>query len=134
MGASDFHSSTTVREGTQTASEAFEALHASACYDYGHAGYSGTLAEKHGFVTYPVKPDVTVYGLITALENATYWGHDLKPDADSPNDPTPMDVLQKMLVYPSEAEHIIEHYNDKWGPAVHVLINDEHHFFGYASS
>lgn len=46
MGASDFSQ---IEQG-RSAQEAFnEAVHR-ALYDHGHAGYSGTMAEKHEFV------------------------------------------------------------------------------------
>lgn len=46
MGASNFFH---MAEG-KTANEAFEAARDEALYDYGHAGYTGTIAEKHGFI------------------------------------------------------------------------------------
>lgn len=46
MGASYF----CVRSKGRTAQEAFDAAVEEARYDYGHAGYTGTLAEKTSFV------------------------------------------------------------------------------------
>lgn len=46
MGAEVF---TTYAKGT-TAKEAFDAAVEQAQYDYGHAGYTGTIAEKAGWV------------------------------------------------------------------------------------
>jgi len=53
MGAADF---TTIALG-KTANEAFSAAIEDALYDYGHAGYTGTIAEKggDGFVQFNVK-------------------------------------------------------------------------------
>ena len=46
MGAQDFY-----QEGEgSTAEEAFRTARKDACYEQGHGGYSGTLAEKHSFV------------------------------------------------------------------------------------
>lgn len=45
MGAQDF---TNVSQG-KDAREAFNAAGDSARYEYGHGGYTGTIAEKHGF-------------------------------------------------------------------------------------
>ena len=42
--------------GGETAQEAFNEAVRQACYDYGHSGYTGTIAEKHEFVMIPL-PD-----------------------------------------------------------------------------
>lgn len=46
MGAEQF---TQMGEGA-TAQEAFKRVYDEACYEYGHRGYSGTMAEKGSFV------------------------------------------------------------------------------------
>lgn len=45
MGAEKFE----VRASAKTAEEAFEKLRDEALYDYGHRGYTGTIAEKSEF-------------------------------------------------------------------------------------
>jgi hypothetical protein len=50
MGGSEFYN---VGFGTE-ASDTFVDLVSQAQYDYGHAGYSGTIAEKHDFVMIPL--------------------------------------------------------------------------------
>lgn len=52
MGATTF---TTTAKG-KTAAEAFEAACRQARYDHGHAGYTGTIAEKTEFVAIPLPP------------------------------------------------------------------------------
>jgi hypothetical protein len=52
MGASEFMT----RGAGSNPRAAFAAAREKALYDHGHAGYSGTLAEKHGFVEIAV-PD-----------------------------------------------------------------------------
>lgn len=52
MGASEFSQ----RSTGSTPRIAFDAAKTQALYDHGHAGYSGTLAEKHSFVEIAV-PD-----------------------------------------------------------------------------
>ena len=52
MGADSF---TSYANG-KTAQEAFESAVKEAQYDYGHAGYTGTIAEKKSFVMIPT-PD-----------------------------------------------------------------------------
>ena len=46
MGACDFM----VTAKGKNASDAFQCAVADALYDYGHRGYTGTIAEKHSFV------------------------------------------------------------------------------------
>lgn len=53
MGADTFFASA---QG-QTAKEAFDAAVKQAQYDYGHAGYTGTIAEKSEFVMIPYDPE-----------------------------------------------------------------------------
>ena len=50
MGSSDFYD---IGFG-KTAKEAFNSLVEQAQYDYGHAGYTGTIAEKHEFTRIPL--------------------------------------------------------------------------------
>ncbi|WP_032381021.1 hypothetical protein [Rhodococcoides fascians] len=52
MGATDFSS---IAAG-KTSREAFEAAKASALHQYGHGGYTGTLAEKDDFIVIPTPP------------------------------------------------------------------------------
>lgn len=53
MGANEF---TTYGSG-ETAEEAFSVAVSNARYDYGHAGYTGTIAEKSEFVIIGKAPD-----------------------------------------------------------------------------
>jgi len=51
MGAQSFCIQRT--KGTDTAKQAFEAAREQAAYDYGHRGYTGTIAEKNSYVVLP---------------------------------------------------------------------------------
>jgi hypothetical protein len=42
----------------KTAKEAFQAARAEALHEYGHRGYTGSLAEKHEFTLIPVPADI----------------------------------------------------------------------------
>ena len=57
MGASTFY---TVQSG-KTANEAFNSAVASAQYDFGHSGYTGSIAEKDSFVKIEVPNGVDPY-------------------------------------------------------------------------
>lgn len=50
MGAETFFT----RANGKTAREAFQAAKSKAAYNHGHAGYTGTIAEKHSFIE--IKP------------------------------------------------------------------------------
>jgi len=51
----------------KTAEAAFEAAVQEALYDYGHAGYTGTIAEKHEFVEIDVPEDKTAEEFVDEL-------------------------------------------------------------------
>lgn len=70
MGACDF---TQVAFG-KTASEAFDRAHNQATYMHGHGGYSGTLAEKHGFVEFALPPRVSAEKFLGWLYDADSAG------------------------------------------------------------
>jgi hypothetical protein len=52
MGAETFFT----RAKGKTASDAFTAAREQALYEYGHRGYTGTIAEKHEFLTITPPP------------------------------------------------------------------------------
>jgi hypothetical protein len=68
MGASDF---CTTAKG-KTAREAFRNAVEDARYEYGHGGYTGTIAEKHECVLIPLpsdkNPERYAYELINACD------------------------------------------------------------------
>lgn len=57
MGAESF----SIRAKGRTAAEAFKAAVAQAQYDYGHSGYTGTIAEKDSFIMLPTPADIGTY-------------------------------------------------------------------------
>jgi hypothetical protein len=64
MGACDFQ---TTAKG-KTAQEAFDYAVSDAAYERGHGGYTGTIAEKHSFVMYTLKPGQTPRELVDAFQ------------------------------------------------------------------
>lgn len=86
------------------AQDVFDDLVKQAGWDYGHAGYTGTIAEKSDFI-YIRMPD-KVHALPTAEQAQQYL---------SANDDDPR-------------------INDKWGPAGCIRTDDGYVFFGWASS
>jgi hypothetical protein len=100
MGAVDFMT----RAKGKTVRDAFNTAVDEAQYMYGHAGYTGSIAEKDGWVEVSDIPEV-----ITPLHNA-------------------QDIANQMIN--NEDPRI----NDKWGPAGAIRVgDDEWLFFGWAS-
>lgn len=76
MGAADF----VCRSKGRTAAAAFQRAREKATWEYGHGGYTGTIAEKHDFIIIPcpagVKPEDRAQELLdnedTRIEDK--WG------------------------------------------------------------
>jgi hypothetical protein len=66
MGAYTF---TTKAKG-KTAREAFDAAVRQAEWDHGHAGYTGTIAEKSEFVLIPIPDDAEPWDFVEGLMEA----------------------------------------------------------------
>ncbi|QLF83668.1 hypothetical protein SEA_REDWATTLEHOG_165 [Gordonia phage RedWattleHog] len=91
-------------EGGRSPEEAFTAARDQAKYDFGHAGYTGTIAEKSGFVMIP-------------------WTGEGLPDRSEAED------LGDKLI-----EDCDPRIDDKWGPAGCIKAQDGMFlFFGWAS-
>lgn len=105
MGAEQFRQTTKAK----TAEEAFKQLQEKARYDYGHAGYTGTIAEKPSFRIFTPPEGMTPQEFIIALEFSDSYKENIKK--------------------------AWECYGDKWGPAVCVRKDEETWtFLGLASS
>jgi hypothetical protein len=101
MGAETFSQ----RVSGKTAQEAFNAAQEQARYDYGHAGYTGTIAEKHDFIMLKPSPE-----RLEEIKAGQWFDYD-------PDDP----LWRKV--------------DDKWGPAGCLALGDgQFLFFGWASS
>ena len=110
MGAEVFYNKA---KGTN-ARESFKEQHEQACYDHGHSGYSGTLAEKSGF-TMSEKPREV---------DADEWVE--KVDT--------FDSLDREQEHYGKLKRDSEVYDDKWGSALCVPTEDGFIFCGWASS
>jgi hypothetical protein len=103
MGASTFLN---IAKG-KTAQEAFTTAREQALYDYGHSGYSGTIAEKSSFVVVPFKGNSELR--TDNIKEARRFADGLI-DAGDPR------------------------IDDKWGPAGCIDLGEgEFLFFGWAS-
>ena len=117
MGATTFH----VETKAKTAKEAFDKLVDDAQWTHGHGGYTGTIAEKHGFTEFKRPKGVresTCHTVIRALSR-------VNPD----------DTAKLEKTYPKwPIKQMVRTYEDKWGPAVCVETRPNNYFFcGWAS-
>ena len=122
----------------KTMKSAFKAAHERALWEYGHRGYTGSLAEKPGFVD--MTKDFPKYSTIEEMEEilgkiASF------PNIEDYNTVSKYDYKNKKIIKRAMTEEektlvkIAEAANDKWGPAVGIKIGDgEYVFFGWASS
>lgn len=125
MGAEWFVDCT---DDVSNADEAFDKLVHEAYFNYGHNGYSGTICEKDGYITFPIPEfileDIHSYhdveDLIEYVSSEGYnaMGHDKKGKK-------------------GWAAKVYETIDDKWGPAGCFIYNSNYgkmyYFFGWAS-
>ena len=138
MGASEFFN---VAEG-KTADAAFKKLVDWARWEYGHGGYTGTIAEKQSFVEFArpkgMRRDKVIeavralggYALPDALRPSVNCGR----SGDSQHAIAEVDAGQGG--YPKlPIQQMFEIYDDKWRPALAIqLRKGEYLFAGFASS
>ena len=138
MGASEFFN---VAEG-KTADAAFKKLVDWARWEYGHGGYTGTIAEKQSFVEFARPKGMRRDKVIEAVR--ALGGYAL-PDALRPSvnfgrsgdyQPAIAEVSDGQGGYPKlPIQQMFEIYDDKWGPALAIqLRKGEYLFAGFASS
>ena len=107
MGADNFM----VVELGRDAEDAFNRAAESAAYDFGHAGYTGTIAEKPGLV-YCGEISSAHYDKIEDY----MWRYETWLNDERKNRPAkPKGVPPTLIAQLGEAYPV---YDDKWGPAV----------------
>jgi hypothetical protein len=124
---------------------AFDNAVRDAQWEYGHGGYTGTLAEKSGF-KYFGEVDSWHY-----MKMPSYFDREVaKKYRESPKERLPGPVIPPK--YKDQVRRLVDLYDDKWGPAIcyqvtgtaAVKIKKQHQrrdshdkvyvFMGYASS
>ena len=123
MGADQF----TTRAYPGTLQAAFDAAHEEACYDFGHAGYTGSIAEKGSAVEFTLPTTVTLSDALDALNESYDY---MTRDASGSWVTVPAKVPDWA---PSNWARIAATYNDKWGPAVGIHTPEGWVFTGWAS-
>lgn len=109
MGAEVFYNRVKGTDSSKAFNEAVE----EACYEYGHGGYTGTIVEKSSFSMSKKPKDIDADEWIEAVDEF---------NEDESN--------QK---YYFELSHDFNIYDDKWGDALCVPVEDGFIFCGWAS-
>ena len=118
MGAEQFECFHPASDEINTVEKAFTALYQQAEYEYGHSGYTGTIAEKDGFTVIETvtKPKAELEAATTSWGALRLGEVGVTPDWDHPA------------------------ADDKWGPAACIAVNTDEggpfgwFFYGWASS
>ena len=154
MGAEQFE----VMSNGKDLAEAFTRAVDAAFYDYGHAGYTGSICEKPGAYLIPTPKGMTAQDVAEAIVDAQGWDNlrsewpDMKPEFVEQQNKyyeladAAFAKVAKWFGH-DEAEHIVRLSDDKWDDAVAIeLTTDEcpkaaekdddrwFLFFGWASS
>lgn len=123
MGASLFRT----RATGETLADAFRAARAQACYEHGHGGYTGTIAEKSDVleVAVPAGVDAPTFAAMvySALDYFEGWQEVREDWADLP------------AAVVGAVKRAAALGDDKWGPAVAIpLASGRWTIMGWASA
>ena len=123
MGASEFSN---IAEG-KTADEAFKKLVKQAQWEHGHAGYSGTIAEKRSISEFKRPKGMRRATVIKAVRDLAKIHYD---DNGDPQTGAVQATYPKLRI-----AAMFEVYDSKSGPALAIeLKTGEYLFAGWASS
>jgi hypothetical protein len=120
MGAEQFSNSI---EGDYTVDEAFRTLIDQALWEYGHRGYTGTIAEKSEYLQVSVPKSVSLDTYLKAL----YRSHVYYTDEGVRVEPNRPEWAG------GEWDTVVSTYNDKWGPCIAIKTSNGWIFTGWAS-
>jgi len=124
MGATTFHTTALGKD----ADEAFRRATDEALYDYGHAGYTGTIAEKDGYHLFELPKGVTAQRVLDKIDDA-HWAMIVEQNPtvysgrhDRPNARQRAALAYLRKHFGSDAARIMDTYDDKWGPALCLQV------------
>lgn len=118
MGAVNFRE---VLVGKDLTTEYYRAVE-QAAWEYGHGGYTGTIAEKGGFVDLgPLPARMTVDRLEALIWKAKEWHQAVEDHRNgwSKHKPGQNPVPEQWRTFVTKAAGI---YDDKWGPTLVVEL------------
>jgi len=151
MGAEQFE----IEANGKDVKEAFLRAVDAAFYDYGHAGYTGTICEKDSVYLVPTPPGMKACDVKDVIVTAQGWNNvphiwpGQKPELVAKQEEYRNDskeAFQKVVKWfgHDEAEKIVNMSDDKWDSAIAVELTDDEYpkddsgrwflFFGWASS
>lgn len=119
MGACTFYNEV---PGFTAVQDAFRHAVDQAYWEYGHAGYTGTICEKPGYQVFSLPPDMSATVLFE-------WLDALHGKVDELEDDDPLVKFYSRL----QLRQLVETHNDKWGLAVAVERDGVWYFGGWAS-
>jgi len=124
MGAEEFEATVS----GDSVKDAFWAAVQQAQYDYGHSGYTGTIAEKGEYVVFKAPAgtdDAMIMQVIEAVSRFGWSGRQNSPE----------DEAARIAYAAFPLDEMAAVFDDKWGPAGAIQLADgSWHFFGMASS
>lgn len=151
MGAEQFE----IEANGKDVKEAFRHASDAAFYDYGHAGYTGTIAEKDSAYLIPTPSGTKAWDVKDVIETAQGWNQTVHvwPTQTAEQQAKQIEVhqdskeaFQKVVKWfgHDEAEKIVTMSDDKWDSAIAIELTDDEQpkndgerwflFFGWASS
>jgi hypothetical protein len=105
--------------------EAFDIAKDQAYYDHGHSGYTGTIAEKDGFVVIDLPEGMTVETALKLMDE--YQSRDYEKRCHSPGQV--WEIRKDHIPLPEEHLPLLKRmsdiYDDKWGPALCLKTKDK---------
>ena len=117
MGADRFETESTGKDFD----EAFQRAVDNAFYDYGHAGYTGSICEKPGAYLIPTPKGMKAYDVMNVILDAQgifVW------DAATESQAAAFKQVVKWFGQ-DEAEKIVNMSDDKWDDAVGIELADD---------
>ena len=116
MGAAEF---TELSHG-KTAQAAFDRVVEAAQWEFGHGGYTGTIAEKMDFTVIDLPPRIAPEKVVSMLRTC-YARNESEPSQYRANARKAWKWLTDTFGE-RRAEDMERLYNDKWGPAIGFLV------------
>ena len=149
MGAEVFE----VEANGKDMKEAFQFAVDTAFYDWGHSGYTGTIAEKPGAYLIPTPAGVLAQDVKNMIEKAQRWDDFYTWPNQTPEQKAKQDeylseskeAFKQVVKWygEDEASKIVKKSDAKWDEAIAIELTDDEHpkdgerwflFFGWASS
>jgi len=108
--------------------EAFNLATHRARYEYGHGGYTGTIAEKSDYVLVARPKRVTALEVINTLDLG-YWGSPATNTAymerDAKREKREKGAYSNLVKwFGRDAESLLRVYHDKWGPCIAIEASE----------